>query len=180
MGKRTLRIRRPLPCMVLLGLQGATLAETSTSFQVSASVVPGCAVDGLGTQGNAGFMGRLDFGEALAMATSTHEASLAAAQAITLRCTPGTALTVSVGGGQQSSGGLRYLRHASAPDQRLAYRLYRDAGFTQEMAVDQDYSISVTMLNANDVRIPVHGRLTLPGGSAPGVYNDTLVVTLRW
>lgn len=159
---------------------GHAAAETTASFQVSATVVSGCAVDGLGMSGDAGTFGQLDFGEAMALATTVHSAHLTVSQTFVLRCTPGTALTMTIGGGQHFSGGSRHLQFGVNDAGRLQYRLYRDAGFTQEIGVDQVQSISISSGNMNDVQLPVHGRLTLPGERVPGTYADTLLVTLDW
>lgn len=155
-------------------------AATSASFQVSAAIVSGCAVDGLGMDGDAGHIGQLDFGEGMALATTVHTANLAASQTIVLRCTPGTALTMTIGGGSHLASGQRHLQRGSTSADRLSYRLYRDAGFTQEIGVNQPQSISISTGNMNNVLLPVHGRLTLPGNRVPGVYTDTLLVTLDW
>lgn len=182
--RRNLRtqVSRPMTALALLVsmVPGTAPAETSSTFLVSATLAPGCAVDGLGMQGDAGSFGQLAFGEGMALATTVHSASLTADQTLVLRCTPGTSLTMSINGGQHLAGGVRHLQVGSDPAERLQYRLYRDAGFTQEIGIDQPQSISIAPGNMNDVRLSVHGRLTLPGGRTPGVYSDTLVVTLDW
>jgi spore coat protein U-like protein len=169
--------------MLLLAMGSAgdeARAELTASFQVSATLVSGCAVDGLGMAGDAGTLGQLDFGQAMALATTVHSANLTLSQTIVLRCTPGTALTMTVGAGQHFASGSRHLQLGVSDADRLQYRLYRDAGFTQEIGVDQAQSISISSGNMNDVQLPLHGRLILPGERVPGTYTDTLLVTLDW
>jgi spore coat protein U-like protein len=168
-----------LPAVLLAALSGPASSETSAGFQVSATLVAGCAVDGVGMEGDAGSFGVLDFGEGMALATTGHSASLAASQTLVLRCTPGTSLTMSIGPGLNAEGGLRHLRVGTGTD-KLPYRLYRDAAFTQEIGIDVPQGISITGDNMNDVHLPVHGHLVLPGARSPGTYTDTLVVTLQW
>lgn len=165
--------------VLLATLSGPATGETSTTFQVSATLVAGCAVDGVGMSGDAGNFGVLDFGEGMALATTQHSASLAASHTLVLRCTPGTSLSMSIGAGLHAQGGLRHLEHSGSAG-RLPYRLYRDAAFTQEIGIDAPQGISIDAGNMNNVQLPVHGRLTLPGGRTPGTYTDTLVVTLQW
>ena len=165
-------------CAAGHGLSGGHAAAETAAVRVS--LRSGCAVDGLGMSGDAGTFGQFDFGEAMALATTVHSAHLTVSQTFVLRCTPGTALTMTIGGGQHFSGGSRHLQFGVNDAGRLQYRLYRDAGFTQEIGVDQVQSISISSGNMNDVQLPVHGRLTLPGERVPGTYADTLLVTLDW
>src|SRR5690606_24077512 len=83
-------------------------------------------------------------------------------------------------GGQHANNGNRNLQHGSAATQRLRYRLFSNAGMTDEIGIDQDQPITITAANTNDVKLPVYGQVTLPGDSAAGTYTDTLLVTLTW
>jgi len=155
-------------------------AETTASFDVSATILAGCAVDGVGTNGDVGSIGILDFGHDTTLSTASHNAALAGSQTIALRCTPGVALNMTLGGGQHASGGNRNMQLGSSTAERLQYRLYADAGMTDEIGIDQQRSILVTAANMNDVQLPVYGQVSLSGGSAAGTYTDTLLVTLTW
>ncbi|HKT14370.1 MAG TPA: spore coat U domain-containing protein [Allosphingosinicella sp.] len=170
-----------LPCAVAAAVSGGTAhAETSASFAVSAVIQPGCLVDGLGGSGNAGTIGTLDFGQASSLSTGEHLASLSAGQTIVLRCTPDVALTMTIDGGAHEDGGSRNLQLGSDGSARLTYALCADAGCAQPIGVGQPVGIAVIQENSNDVRLPVFGRLTLPGNRAAGTYTDTLTVTLSW
>lgn len=155
-------------------------AATTDDFEVSATIAAGCAVDGVGTSGQAGTMGELDFGTDTTLSTATHTADLTASQTIVLRCTPGVALRMELGGGQHAAAGVRNMQFGPSTTNRLQYRLYSDVGMTSEIGVDQQRSIVVTTSNMNSVKLPVFGRLTLPGGRQAGTYTDTLLVTLTW
>lgn len=178
---------RPLAALALLalvagggGLSSPALAETNAEFQVSARIVSGCLVDGLGGGGHAGTIGTLDFGSDSTFSTATHGASLEGSQAVRLRCTPGVALTMSVDGGSHAALGTRHLQLGADSAARIAYALCRDAGCSQPIAIGGTASIAVTGANSEDVRLPLHASLTLPGALPPGVYADTLTVTLSW
>ncbi|UNK41422.1 spore coat U domain-containing protein [Luteimonas sp. S4-F44] len=154
-------------------------AETQTTFPVSATVVRGCAIDGLGSSGAAGVMATLDFGTDSALSSAVRTADAGAAQVVTLRCTPGVVMRMRIDGGAHAAGGVRQLRHASV-DRRLPYRLYRDPAFAQEIAIDQAQAITVPGTGALGIVLPVHARLALPGNALPGAYTDTVTVTLDW
>lgn len=162
------------------GLPSPALADTSASFEVAATIVSGCLVDGLGGSGHAGTIGTLDFGSDFSFSTATHSASLGASQAIRLRCTPGVTLTMSVDGGRHAALGTRHLQLGTDSGARVAYALCRDAGCGQPIAISGSASVAVTGADSEDVRLPLHAALTLPGALPPGVYDDTLTVTLTW
>ncbi|SCW89149.1 Spore coat protein U (SCPU) domain-containing protein [Sphingobium faniae] len=164
----------------LMAMPGPAQADTTASFEVSATIVAGCAADGVGTSGDAGLIGTLDFGNDTTLSTASHSAALTGNQMITLRCTPGVALSMRLGGGQHASGGNRNMQLGPSTADRLPYRLYANAGMTDEITIDQDRSILVTAANMNDVQLHVYGQVSLPGGSAAGTYTDTLLVTLTW
>lgn len=155
-------------------------AETSASFDVTASIVPGCSVDGLGTSGHAGTIGTLDFGSDSSLSTASHSASTTANQAIRLRCTPGVSLQMSIDGGAHAASGTRHLQLGADSTARIAYRLCDDAPCTQQIAIGGSVSRTISAADANDVRLPIHAALDLPGGLPPGTYSDTLMVTLSW
>lgn len=162
------------------GLSLPARAETSAEFDVAAQIVAGCRVDGLGASGNAGSIGTLDFGRDSSLSTAAHNATTTAAQAIRLRCTPGVALTMSIDGGAHAASGTRHLQRANDTASRIAYALCSDAACNQPIAIGTSAGVTVASANSDDVRLPVHARLTLPGGRVPGTYSDVLTVTLAW
>ncbi|HMQ19691.1 MAG TPA: spore coat U domain-containing protein [Sphingopyxis sp.] len=155
-------------------------AETSASFDVTASIVPGCLVDGLGSSGDAGLIGILDFGEDSSLSTATHGAALASTQTIRLRCTPGVEVTMGIDGGAHADAGSRHLQRGTDTAARIVYTLCSDAACAQPIAIGADTAITVTGANSDDVRLPLFASLTLPGALPPGTYSDTLTVTLSW
>lgn len=159
---------------------GSAQAETTAQFDVSATITAGCLVDGLGASGNAGRIGGLDFGVDSTFSTATHTATTTGGQAIRLRCTPGTNLTMSIDGGSHAAAGARNLQLGANAAARIAYILCRDTGCTQPIAIGTAYAVPVTGTNSEDVRLPIYGSLTLPGTRRPGSYTDTLTVTLTW
>ncbi|AGE26394.1 MULTISPECIES: Csu type fimbrial protein [Pseudomonas] len=144
-------------------------AVTNQSFQVSATITPGCLIVGGGVN-----YGSLNYGSYSALATSTVTAALTGG--ITLQCTPGVALSVSVDGGLHSTSG-RNLKHSSGSAQ-VGYQLFRDAAFSQSLGVSQ--SVSVSYSDASNIRLPIYGRVVLPGNQPNGTYSDTLQVQLSW
>lgn len=163
----------------MLAGEGA-LAGTSASFEVLASIVAGCAVDGVGMSGDAGLIGTLDFGRDTTLSTASHSAVLSENRAITVRCTPGVTLYLAIDGGLYASGGVRNLQMGGSATDRLPYRLFSDAGMTDEIGIGQSRSILATAATMNDVWLPIYARLSLPGGTAAGSYTDALLVTLTW
>ena len=155
-------------------------AETTAQFDVTATIVAGCLVDGLGASGNAGTIGRLDFGVDSTFSTATHTATTTTGQAIHLRCTPGVNLMMSIDGGGHAAAGARHLQRSADTSARIAYALCRDAACTLPVAIGGSAALPVSSANSEDVRLPIFGSLILPGTLPPGTYTDTLTVTLSW
>jgi len=160
-----------------VSLATSATAQTSASFQVSATIVPGCEINGSPPTAGQGIgqAGVLDFGSHSALETGQISVSLAQNGGLTFRCTPTVALTMALGGGLHAGSS----RNVQGPGgARLAYNLFRDAGFTQQLAVDQPVPISFSGPGA--IALPIYGRLNLGTANRPGTYTDTVVVTLAW
>ena len=144
-------------------------AVPSQSFQVSATITPGCLVVGGGSN-----YGALAYGSYSALATSTVTAALTGG--VTLQCTPGVTLNMSVDGGLHNSAGRNLQLNTGSA--RVAYQLFRDAAFSQSLGISQ--SVSVAYSDANNISLPIYGRVQLPGNQPGGTYSDTLQVQLSW
>lgn len=156
---------------LLIGSVSAWSLPTAT-FQVSASVVAGCVVSGT----NTGVFGTLNFGTQSGVASSSASAALAQSTTLTLACTPGTALSMSINGGSNYTS-TRNLKHTSNTN-TVAYSLYTNAAHTVPIPVNTPVALSYS--NANNIVLPIYGLLTLPGPTRAGTYTDTLTVTLSW
>jgi len=165
--------RRLLAALCACAMTSALAAETST-LRVSASIAPGCRVNG-DINPQAGKLGSLDFGQQAALATGNVVANLAANGAVTLSCTPGMALTMSIDGGGHYNDGERNL---AAGNTRIPYRLYADAALSRAIPVGQPMAVDYD--TPANIRLPVYAVLTLPGNNPPGTYLDVLTVTLSW
>jgi len=159
-------------------LSNPAMADTTTSFQVSATVVSGCEINGsLASGGEAlGRYGLLDFGSHSSLSRDTVSTAIAADAGLTLSCTPGVALSMALGAGQHGSA-VRNMQ-AAGSGALLPYRLYRDAGFSNEMQIDQAYA--VTFADPEAIALPIYGRAVLSGDKPPDTYSDTIVLTLSW
>lgn len=178
-----LRLRCVLLVLVMLTagwLPAGARAATSASFEVSATVTAGCLVDGLGASGNAGRIGTLDFGEDSTFSNAVHTATTTATQAIRLRCSPGVTLRMTIDGGAHVGNSTRNLQRGATQTARIPYTLCRDAACTQLIGINVQSTMVITTANTEDVRLPIYGRLTLPGTLPPGTYTDTLTVTLTF
>ncbi len=147
-------------------------AQTAQSFPVSATVVPGCAVQGVA----GGEWGRIDLGAVPGTTTGTIEGELVANGAgIAIECTPGTTASVRADAGEHFESGARGLRRAGGGT-RIPYRLMLDGGVewtTQAVALDFTSARPVQ-------RLPLRASATLPGALAAGRYADTVRVTISW
>jgi len=159
-----------LPCLGVL-LAAPLDAATTSSFAVTAQIVAGCLVVGAGSN-----YGTLDYGSQSALSSGALGTSLGGS-AVTFQCTPGVALNMSVDGGQNSAGGTRNLKR-SGGNQVLAYQLYQDAAYSQNLGIGQ--SVAVSYSDPTAIRLPVYGRVQLTGTLPAGTYTDVVQVTVSW
>lgn len=145
------------------------------NFEVSATVTPGCLVQGGSAQGSR--WGVLDFGTHSALSSQVVTTSLIPSETIRLRCTRGLSLSMSVNQGQHYSNGTRQLQNASGAG--VAYRLYGTSALNSELLPGQAIALAAPDDGA-DLQLPIHARLQLSPDDPPGSYTDQLIVTLTW
>ena len=135
----------------------------SPSFNVTATVEEFCDVSATD----------LDFGTAGLL-----DANIDTTGTISVRCTTGTDYRVGLNGG---------LAGAGAPDQRrmsngassVRYGIYRDAARTQGWGDAPGNSVS-GIGNGNFQNYTTYGRVFPQASPPPGVYTDTIVVTVDY
>lgn len=114
-------------------------AVTSQSFRVSATVVPGCSV----STGTGGRFGTLDFGTRNGVDNTPVSTSFVADGALSIACTPGVALSMSIDGGQNYSSVRRMTR--SGGTEVVGYRLYSSSSLAanSEVGLTRPYRLPI-------------------------------------
>ncbi len=166
---------RAIFCLVALLLSApAARAVTSQSFQVNATITPGCSV----ATGSGGVLGSLNFGTRSGVQSGQVSTSFVPNGSLSIACTPGVALSMSIDGGQYYAS-VRNMQRTGGTE-RVSYRLYSSSslGANSEIGVNQAVPISYT--NSNNIALPLFGVALLTGFSPAGNYNDQLTVTLSW
>ena len=158
-------------CLMLVPAAGAV---TSQSFQVSATIVPGCAV----STGSGGVFGTLDVGTHNGVESAPVSTSFVPNGALSIACTPGVALSMSINGGQNYSSVRRMKR--SGGTEVVGYRLYSSSSLAANSEIGVNQAIPVTYTNSNNIALPLFGVALLTGFSPAGTYSDQLTVTLSW
>jgi spore coat protein U-like protein len=161
-------------CLMLLLISYQSWSLPTQTFQVTASVVNGCVVSGT----NPGVFGTLDFGTQPGVGSSSVSAAFVQSTTITLACTPGTTLNMSINGGS-NYGSSRNLKVANNTN-LVAYSLYTNASHSAASAIPVNQNVALTYSNANNITLPIYGLLQLSGVNRAGTYSDTLTVTLSW
>ncbi|HCM9485668.1 TPA: spore coat protein U domain-containing protein [Enterobacter kobei] len=149
-------------------------AVTSQSFKVSATIVPGCAV----ATGSGGLLGTLDFGTHNGVESAPVSTSFVPNGALSIACTPGVALSMSINGGQNYSSVRRMKR--SGGTELVPYRIYSSSSLAANSEIGVNQAIPVTYTNSNNIALPLFGVALLTGFSPAGTYSDQLTVTLSW
>ncbi|HHK4128631.1 TPA: spore coat U domain-containing protein [Enterobacter roggenkampii] len=162
--------------VLIVGLLMAPAADavTSQSFKVSATIVPGCAV----ATGSGGVLGTLDFGTHNGVESAPVSTSFVPNGALSIACTPGVALSMSINGGQNYST-VRRMKRSNGADV-VGYRLYSSSSLAANSEIGVNQAIPVTYSNSNNIALPLFGVALLTGFSPAGMYSDQLTVTLSW
>lgn len=147
------------------------------NLNVTAAIVPGCAIDGSPATAGLDF-GNLAFGVFPAVLAQSVDASLSTGGGVQIRCTGGLAFQLSADGGEHTDGGGRRLARAGDPASAVPYMLYATAA--HDVALPIAGHVGVTVPASGLVDLPLYAVAALPGTAAPGLYTDTLHVTLSW
>jgi len=97
----------------------------------------------------------------------------------------GLNFSVAWGKGLHYSSGFRHMKRSGGAD-LIPYTLYRDAGCTVSLSdpgLGDTYPAgsSVAAMGTGRAQvIPIHGRLTVPVQAQPGMYLDSIVVTVLY
>ncbi|HIE5387337.1 TPA: Csu type fimbrial protein [Enterobacter cancerogenus] len=149
-------------------------AVTSQSFKVSATIVPGCSV----TAGTGGVLGTLNFGTHTGVESAPVSTSFVPNGALSIACTPGVALSMSIDGGKYYSS-VRRMQIAGGTSV-VGYRLYSNSSLAANSEIGVNQPVAVTYTNSNNIALPLFGVALLTGFSPAGTYSDQLTVTLSW
>lgn len=151
-----------LGAAVALLAAGEAAAQTrTTQFAVRAEVVADCAITA--TDLNFGA-----YSEAAASSGSTP---------LTLRCTPGSAATISLDGG---SSGNPQARVMTGPAD-LGYQLYRDAAHQDPIdTLAAAFQLTGIANTGQTVTYQVYGEVPAAQSVPAGSYVDTILVTVQY
>ncbi|CAM7373399.1 Sigma-fimbriae uncharacterized paralogous subunit [Enterobacter hormaechei] len=128
--------------------------------------------------GTGGRFGTLDFGTRNGVDNTPVSTSFVADGALSIACTPGVALSMSINGGQNYSSVRRMTR--SGGTEVVGYRLYSSSSLAANSEIGVNQAIPITYTNSNNIALPLFGVALLTGFSLPGTYSDQLTVTLSW
>lgn len=159
---------------LLITMQSQALTVSSQSFKVNATITPGCQV----TTGSGGALGTLNFGSYSGVKSGQVSTQFVPNASLSLACTPGVALSMSINGGQNYTTVRNLLR--SGGTERVPYRLYSSSSLAANSEIAVNQSVAVAYSNSNNISLTLYGAAQLTGFSPAGTYSDQLTVTLSW
>lgn len=159
----------------------AAQANVSGTMGVQLQLENGCILSGSTDPLSAVDFGTMDFGSAPTAFTQNLQAqALIGGNAVQLECSAGASLHISVGNGQNATGGVRRM---SSGANFVEYRLYTEPnGGGLEYAVGGGaLDLSALVPGAGGTfTFPVYGVVAPQGGLAPGSYSDLVSITLTF
>jgi len=163
--------------LVVLLTQGfpvQALTVTTQSFKVSATITPGCSM----AMGTGGAMGTLNFGSYSGVKSGQVSTQFVPSASLTLACTPGVALSMTIDGGKNYTT-MRNMQRSGGTD-KVPYRLYSSSSLAANTEILVNQPVSVTYSNGDNIALTLYGAAQLTGFSPAGTYSDQLTVTLSW
>lgn len=160
----------------LLGMMVAFSANavTQQSFQVGATITPGCSV----ASGSGGLFGTLNFGSHSGVENGITSNAFIPNTSLALACTPGVALSMTIDGGKNYTSVRNMVRTGGSDT--VPYRLYTSGALTANTEILVNQAVAITYSNSNNITLPIYGAAQLTGFSPAGTYTDQLTVTLSW
>ncbi len=128
--------------------------------------------------GSGGVLGSLNFGTHTGVESAPVSTSFVPNGALSIACTPGVALSMSINGGQNYASVRRMTRNGG--NDVVGYRLYSSSSLAANSEIGVNQAIPVTYTNSNNIALPLFGVALLTGFSPAGTYSDQLTVTLSW
>jgi spore coat protein U-like protein len=166
-------------CAALLPAQvAAQSSTTSATFDVTASIALGCWIYGIGQSATLGNVASLDFGTVPARIAASVDANTLSSQSFTMRCTPGTNVTMQTNEGRNAVGTTRRLRMGTT-ENYIEYRLCRDPSCVSAMSRNDSFLITV-LPTTGDIKFDFYAKANVLANLPAGVYTDDVTVTLTW
>lgn len=178
-------------CAVMVALFGQCSAAIASSIsgQIGVQMViePSCRVTSSTSVDEAGVQqwGVLNFGAHNDLTSDKAAAffNVLGNGGLWFECSKGLTATITVDGGQNGDGALRYMTNTTQPSRKLAYRLYSSMDNTPVIP-----GMPISVVNSDDGSLmPGYdfiGRVLSSEQSnqmpAAGTYTDTLLITLAW
>lgn len=147
------------------GLAPSAIAgETSGQLHVSVTIVASCqfSVD----------EATLSFGDVAQDADSAN-----AQTNLGVRCSAKQPYAIGFDYGQHADGGQRRMSNGS---DGVSYQLYADASHRMPLGPIGSPGAVRGVGNGDEQMVPVYGKLDVASNTPPGVYNDTVRMTVTW
>lgn len=154
----------------------AAAADLKTAtVDVTATLQPACLA-GTTSSGAVSF-GTLNFGNQVFLTRSVGVSATAiGAGAIDIKCNAGVAYKVLLSAGNSGSVADRRMTRAETGE-TIRYNLFVDAAYA--VVWDNQTGVSATATGSTEI-LPVYGRINPQPTPSPGVYSDTILVTVAW
>ncbi|MGK9173073.1 spore coat U domain-containing protein [Yokenella regensburgei] len=149
------------------------LTISQQTFTVGATITPGCSV----TSGAGGVLGSLNFGTHTGAESGRVSTSFVPNAALSLACTPGVALSMTIDNGVNYAS-VRNLQRAGGT-QRVPYRLYTSSSLAANSEITTQ-PVAISYTDANAIALSIFGAAQLTALTPAGTYTDQLTVTLSW
>ncbi|WP_445403466.1 Csu type fimbrial protein [Acinetobacter vivianii] len=152
----------------------AAEAQTSHNFKVQATLENGCSITNKEQL--------LNFGQHAALTDTKPSGQIENnAQSWNIRCTQMLPVAVSLNAGEHAQTVLRQMKHSSK-NEFIAYRLFSKADQKIEYIAGKQYELTPTTATDPVLNFSIFGTVELSNNQlhSPGLYQDTVAITISW
>jgi spore coat protein U-like protein len=174
MSRLTASKLKTVPFKVMLGLAAALVctgdnalaASTTSTFQVQATIAASCNIVSTAT---------LDFGSLGVLSTNNDQSTT-----LNVQCTASTPYHIGLDAGTGSGASVTTRKLTSAASATINYSLYTNAGRTTVWGNTVSTDTVDATANGASQAYTIYGRIPPQSTPAPGVYSDTITVTVTY
>ena len=162
---------------VLAAASPASAGDSAGTIGVELNVSSACLVNGAtSAAADLGQTGKIQFPDQPGQFDDVDGELVGSLGALSIRCSPGAAPSLTIGSGAHDAGGVRRM---ASNGSTVSYRLFTNASRSDEITIGRQLALPTATAAA--ITVPIYAR-TSTGGQllAPGKYTDTVQVTLSW
>lgn len=187
--KTTLFNRLGMAILVTAGAGLSLSAQAATvtgNIGVTIELGSGCQINGHAGQTQPLDFGDIDFGQWMSLSTNSPNidanTSGSAGGGVVIECNTNITYNIEIDEGQNPDGGAMRMENTTIAGQYVVYQLFTDATYGTAWVPNTPIPYASSGTSGTPVAVTHHfyGRVAPQAQTNPGIYQDTVQVTVTW